>query len=174
MWQFLAGGKDLHGPQASGLIVGRTDLIEACRANGAPHQRFARAMKVGKEEMVGLLAAVEWYLQQDHAARAAHYEAVVQSWVSTFVDWPGITARRDFPNEAGQPVPRTLIEFDPILCGLTAVEVRQRLWEGDPPVAVAPAGITGIYLTPDTLESGEEHIIAGRLKQILQLAPQHA
>jgi len=170
----FSGGKDLCGPQASGLIVGRTDLVEACRANGAPHQRLARAMKVGKEEMVGLLAALEWYLQQDYGARAVQYEAIVQSWVTALVDWQGVTARRDFPNEAGQPVPRTLIEFEPALCGLTAAEVRQRLWEGDPPIAVASAGIAGIYITPDTLESGEEHIIAERLKQILQLAPRHA
>src|SRR5947208_2250469 len=58
----FSGGKALRGPQATGLVLGRATLIEAIRANGAPHQRLARAMKVGKEEMLGLLAAVRRYL----------------------------------------------------------------------------------------------------------------
>ncbi len=163
----FSGGKELCGPQASGLIVGRADLIEACRVNGSPHQHLGRPMKVGKEEMIGLLAAVEWYLGQDHAARMARYEEVVRFWIEAVGAIPGVAARRDFPNEAGQPVPRMLITFDPALCGLTGAEVRQQLWESDPPIAVAQAGVTGIYLTPDTLESGEEQIVAEGLRQIL-------
>src|SRR5690606_15924451 len=62
----FSGGKDLHGPQASGLILGRKDLIEACAVNGSPNASIGRPMKVGKEEMVGLLAAVKWYLGLDH------------------------------------------------------------------------------------------------------------
>jgi D-glucosaminate-6-phosphate ammonia-lyase len=163
----FSGGKELCGPQASGLIVGRADLIEACRVNGSPNQHFGRPMKVGKEEMIGLLAAVEWYLGQDHAARMARYEEVVRFWIEAVGAIPGVVARRDFPNEAGQPVPRVLITFASALCGLTGVEVRQQLWENDPPIAVAPSGVTGIYLTPDTLEPGEEQIVAEGLRQIL-------
>jgi D-glucosaminate-6-phosphate ammonia-lyase len=164
----FSGGKDLRGPQASGLIVGRADLIEACRVNGAPNQHFGRPMKVGKEELVGLLAAVELYLAQDHAARIAGYETIVQFWVESLSDLPGVAARRDFPNEAGQPTPRALVSLDPAVCGLTGAEMRQHLWEGEPRIAVAPAGQTGISMTPDTLEPGEEEMVAGRVREVIE------
>jgi L-seryl-tRNA(Ser) seleniumtransferase len=164
----FSGGKDLRGPQASGLIVGRADLIAACAENGAPHQRLGRPMKVGKEEMVGLLAAVEWYLQQDHTARMAGFEATVRYWVDSFSDWPGVTARRDYPNEAGRPLPWALLKFDPAVTGLTATEIQQQLWDGDPRIAVSLAGPQGIHLAPDTVEPGEAEIITDQLKEILR------
>lgn len=164
----FSGGKDLRGPQASGLIVGRADLIAACAENGAPHQRLGRAMKVGKEEMIGLLAAVDWYLQQDHQARLADFEATVEFWVDSFSDWPGVTARRDYPNEAGRPLPWALLEFDPAVTGLNATEIRQQLWESNPRIAVSLAGRHGLHLTPDTLEPGQAEIVADGIKRILQ------
>jgi D-glucosaminate-6-phosphate ammonia-lyase len=166
----FSGGKDLRGPQASGLILGRADLIEAVFHHGAPHQRLGRPMKVGREEMIGLLTALELYLQQDHTARIARFEAIVQGWVEQFNRLPGASARRDFPNEAGQPVPRLLLELDSERAGLTGAELRQRLWEGDPRIAVAPAGERGVYITPDTLEPGEEELIAERVTAIVQAA----
>lgn len=163
----FSGGKDLRGPQASGLILGRPDLVEACAANGAPHQRLARAMKVGKEEMLGLLAAVERYLDQDHERRIARFERVVRWWVETFAAFDGVWARRDFPNEAGQPTPRALVEVEPSVVGVTAEQIRDTLWAGDPPIAVASAEKSGILLTPDTLCDGEERIVTDRLCNIL-------
>lgn len=166
----FSGGKDLCGPQASGLIVGRADLIAACATHGAPHQRLGRPMKVGKEEMIGLLAAVELYLNQDHAARLMRFEETVAHWIAAAQAWPGVTARRDFPNEAGQPTPRALLHFDPAVCGLTSADVQQQLWDGEPAIAGALAE-GGISLTPDTLEPGETQIIVDRLGQLL--APRH-
>ena len=163
----FSGGKDIRGPQASGLIVGRADLIEACIENGTPHQRFGRAMKVGKEEMVGLLAAVELYFQLDHAARMAGFETTVQFWIDSFSNWPGVAARRDYPNEAGRPLPWALLEFDPAVTGLTTAEIQQQLWDGNPRIAVSLTGSHGIHLAPDTVEPGEAEIIAEKIKQIL-------
>lgn len=170
----FSGGKDLRGPQPSGLVLGRADLIEAVFLHGAPHQRLGRPMKVGREEMVGLLTAIELYLREDHAARIARYETIVQDWVDQFNQLPGTTARRDFPNEAGQPVPRLLLELDPERAGLTGAELRQRLWDGDPRIAVAPAGERGVYITPDTLEPGEEALIAERVTTIVRDAASRA
>jgi uncharacterized pyridoxal phosphate-dependent enzyme len=167
----FSGGKDLRGPQASGLIVGREDLIEACFVHGAPNQRLARPMKVGKEEMAGLVTAVALYLQQDHEARMAEIEATVQRWIAAFDGQPGLHARRDFPNEAGQPVPRALIEIDAAVTGVTAEEVRRRLWEGDPAIAVSPAGSDGIYLTADTLDGQDAAIVTERLAELLTGVP---
>lgn len=165
----FSGGKDLRGPQASGLILGRADLIEACREHGAPHQRLARLSKVGKEEIAGLLTAVEHYLQEDHAARMAGFEQTVNGWVRAFdCKHAGITARRDFPNEAGQPVPRVRIDLDLCMTQLTGPEIQRQLWEGDPAVAIAVEGDDRIFLTPDTLEPGEDKIVANQLNMVLR------
>lgn len=80
----FSGGKDLRGPQASGLIVGSAAMIAAITTNGSPHQRLGRPMKVGKEEMIGLLAAAEHYVGEDWRERAQRYEAKVASWVAHF------------------------------------------------------------------------------------------
>jgi L-seryl-tRNA(Ser) seleniumtransferase len=180
----FSGGKDLRGPQSSGLIVGKADLIEACFSAGTPHPYIGRPMKVGKEEMLGLLAAVELYLADDHATRDIRFEDIVAGWVREFDGLPGVHARRDFPNEAGQPVPRCLIEIDAALSGLDGNAVRWRLWDGEPRIAVQNAGALGLhvtadavdpdprglYLTPDCLEPGEEHVVTERLREILGIS----
>ena len=107
----FSGSKDLAGPQAFGLVLGKKDLIERIRGYGAPNQGVGRPIKVGKEEMMGLLAAVERYLKLDHESLLQTYEARVQYWISGLNGKNGILAQRDFPNEAGQPVPRTLVEL---------------------------------------------------------------
>jgi L-seryl-tRNA(Ser) seleniumtransferase len=163
----FSGGKDLRGPQASGLIVGRADLIEAIRVHGAPNQRLGRPMKVGKEEMVGLLAAVERYVRLDHAARLAGHEETVRRWVALFDGRPGLSARRGFPNEAGQPVPRVLIEIDPAVTGVTAQEAQRRLWEGDPRIAVPLSGSNVLSLTTDCLDGDDERIVLERVAEVL-------
>ena len=73
----FSGGKNLRGPQCSGMLLGRKDLIQKAYANSAPHNRFARIAKVGKEEIVGLLTAVELYLERDHAAERKEYHAML-------------------------------------------------------------------------------------------------
>ena len=85
----FSGGKDLHGPQASGLLVGTKAMIAAVAVNGSPNQRLGRPMKVGKEEMIGLLAAVERYVAIDWRERAEDYEEIVRA-----VDHPPSTSGR--------------------------------------------------------------------------------
>ena len=166
----FSGGKELRGPQASGLVVGRADLIAGCAAVASPHQRLGRPMKVGKEEMMGLLAAVELYLSEDYAARQAHFEAIVAGWIATFHALPGVTASRSFPNEAGQPVPRVHLTLDPATAGLTGDELIAALWDGDPRIAVAPAEDGGVDITPDTLEPGEDQLVAARVASLIESA----
>lgn len=161
----FSGGKGLRGPQSTGLILGRADLVEACALHASPNNSLGRPMKVGKEEMVGLLAAIERYLALDHAALAAHRERVVAWWVAELNNLPGIAARRDFPSEAGQPIPRALVTFDASL-GLTGESVRRALLAGDPAVDVAVAGEAGIYLNPEPLEAGEEEVVCRRFRSI--------
>ena len=158
----FSGGKDFHGPQASGLLVGTEAMIAAIAINGSPHQRLARPMKVGKEEMIGLLAAVERYVAEDWQDRARRYEATVERWVEHFGGLPGVSASRIFPNEAGQPTPRCRVAFG-AETGLSGAEVARLLWEGDPRIAVAVDGPDGISITPELLEEGEESILLDRI-----------
>jgi L-seryl-tRNA(Ser) seleniumtransferase len=125
-------------------------------------------MKVGKEEMVGVLAAVKWYLGLDHEARAARHEKWVADWCAALNQIPGVTAERSFPNGSGQPVPRAKVTLDVERLGITGDEVVQRLLDGDPAIAVVPDGRTGIYLNPYTLNPGEEKIVQEQLVALLQ------
>src|SRR5215210_741212 len=158
----FSGGKDFHGPQSSGLLVGTEAMIAAVAVNGSPHQRLARPMKVGKEEMIGLLAAVERYVEGDWQDRARRYEAIIERWVEHFGSLPGISASRIFPNEAGQPTPRCRISFG-AETELTGAEVAKLLWDGDPRIAVAVDGPDAISMTPELLEEGEESILFDRI-----------
>ncbi len=177
LWAFTAlgadmvifsGGKDLRGPQSSGLLLGRKQWIEACHAIGAPHPGLGRPMKVGKEEMVGLLAAVRRYLRLDQQARRAEDEALVQQWCTTLNGlFPDLCARRSFPNEAGQPLPRMEVDFasssrwarDKVITALLA---------GEPAISVAPGPDNSIFVNPMTLEPVERPQVIARLVEVLQ------
>lgn len=162
LWNFTAvrgadiavfsGGKDLRGPQASGLIVGRADLVTAARLHGSPNQRLGRALKTGKEEIMGLVAAVERYMSLDHEARAKQWERIVDEWRGPLSLLPSVTAERDDLNEAGQPVPRLIIHW---VGGPSAEELIAELADGDPRLAVAYVGQRSIGLTPDTVADDE-------------------
>jgi L-seryl-tRNA(Ser) seleniumtransferase len=165
----FSGGKDFRGPQASGLLVGTQAMIDAIAVNGSPYQRLARPMKVGKEEMIGLLTAVERYVAEDWRERAARYEETVARWVAHFSALPGLRAERIFPNEAGQPTPRSRVTFASDL-GLTGAEAARLLWEGDPRVAVAVDGPDAISFTPELLEEGEETILLERIGALAKVA----
>lgn len=158
----FSGGKGLRGPQASGLIVGRRPLVEAARANAAPHQRLARPMKVGKEEIAGLVRAVELYLARDHDAERAGWDQTVAGWIDALDGVSGLTAAREELNEAGQPIPRVLVTAP------GADELRAELWDGDPRVHVLRATADSFYLTPDTLEPGQAELVADRILEAVK------
>jgi len=163
----FSGGKDLRGPQSSGLVVGRKEIIEAMRVNGNPNHSIGRPMKVGKEEMVGLLKAVELYVDMDQETRLSQDEETVAGWCLELGKIEGVHAERSFPNEAGQPLPRARVTIDDAVTGLTRDQVVDELLNGNPAIAVAKAGQDGIYLNPMTLADGEEEIVLERLKAIL-------
>ncbi len=163
----FSGGKGLRGPQASGLVLGRADLIVACRANGNPNASIGRPMKVGKEEMVGLLAAVEWSLARDEGAIIAGYEATVMRWIEGLQDIAGVTAARGYPSLAGLPWGRVIVSFGP-QSAQERDEVVTALWEGTPAITVQPIGNDAIALNPQPLEEGEDILVLDALRQILK------
>jgi L-seryl-tRNA(Ser) seleniumtransferase len=158
----FSGGKDLRGPQSSGLIVGRRDLIDACFLIGAPHHGVGRPLKAGKEEIVGLLAAVEWYMAQDEEGRLRWAERFVARAIEQ-LSGPGVEVQRCFPNEAGQPIPRALVTFTGDDAGQRRDRVVQLLQAGRPSVEVAPDGADGIYVNPTTVDEYEEDPLFDRL-----------
>ncbi len=163
----FSGGKGLRGPQSSGLILGRKDLVDACAFNACPRSFIGRPMKVGKEEIAGLLAAVKWYLSLDHERLMETYENQVKYVMDECSKLPHVSARRGFPSEAGQPMPRAEVMFDEQALGMTQGEVLTRLREGEPSIALGGAGSNGINVNPQTLEPGQEKIIVDRIKEII-------
>ncbi|MCA9987387.1 MAG: aminotransferase class V-fold PLP-dependent enzyme [Anaerolineales bacterium] len=162
----FSGGKDLRGPQTTGLVVGRADLIEAIRRNGSPNHSFGRPMKVGKEEMMGLLKAVELYLEIDQELRREADEATVAGWCETLNALPGVNASRGFPNEAGQPLPYARVQIDPAT-GKTRDQVQAELLAGDPAISVATVGDDALFVNPMTLDGDERDLVLARLLAVL-------
>ncbi|MCL6510003.1 MAG: aminotransferase class V-fold PLP-dependent enzyme [Anaerolineae bacterium] len=166
----FSGGKDLRGPQTTGLVVGQRWLIQAMRRLASPNHGIGRPMKVGKEEMAGLLAAVKRYIALDHEDRRERDERVVASWCATFNALPGIRAMRVFPNEAGQPLPRCELLIDPRQANITRDELVARLWDGNPRISVSAdtEDTEGILLNPMTLTDEEVRIVEQRILSLLR------
>jgi D-glucosaminate-6-phosphate ammonia-lyase len=166
----FSGGKGLRGPQASGLILGRKNLIEACAFNACPRAFIGRPMKAGKEEIVGLMTAVRRYLDLDHEALARQYEEQVSHVMGAFAGRRHLVVSRCFPSEAGQPMPRAEIVLDEKALGLSRDELLARLKAGEPAISLAPAGERGVYVNPQTLQPGEERVVARRVLEEIDRA----
>lgn len=162
----FSGGKGLCGPQSSGLVLGRQAIIDRCYPNSPPNASIGRPMKVGKEELCGILAAVEHHLSLDQAQLARRYEDQVNHVMQAVANVPGVSTIRAWPSEAGQPIPRALLTFGPG-SRLSRDQVIAALLAGDPAIEVGPVGQDGLYVNPQTLEPGEERLIAERLQTIL-------
>lgn len=163
----FSGGKGLCGPQSSGLVLGRQDLIIGCIANGSPNTAIGRPLKVGKEELFGILAAVEWTLSRNEPEVIAGYEQVVQTWINGWRDLPGITVERGYPSEAGQPFGRVILTF-----GANAVisrsDLTKALWDGDNCIAVSELGDDQIGINPQTVQDFEVDIILQAVRTALE------
>jgi len=95
------------------------------------------------------------------------WEAQVQAVITAFDSVPGVSARRSFPSEAGQPMPRAEISFDEAVLGITRDDILKRLRGGEPSIALAAAGEHGVFVNPQTLQPGQERTICERLRAVL-------
>jgi D-glucosaminate-6-phosphate ammonia-lyase len=164
----FSGGKALCGPASSGLIVGSARFIERIARNAAPLDRLGRPMKAGKEELIGLLAAVEWYLRQDQAALSRRYEAVVDHFLTWARDRTDVEVTREELGEAGQPTPRALIRLrEPGRPRGSRDELLATLRATPPRIDLLPAGDDAFYVAPETLLPGEEQLVRERLAEVL-------
>jgi L-seryl-tRNA(Ser) seleniumtransferase len=178
----FSGGKGLRGPQCSGLLLGRKDLIEAAKKNNSPNSNtVGRGMKVAKEEIVGLVAAVDWFLKQDDAAMEAEYRQRADRIAKHLNSIPTLQTQIFIP-EVANHVPHLLIIYDQNRIKITGAEVMQKMREGKPRIELNPstggspasAGLPGgpntIVVGVWMLQPGEDIIVAKRLREVLQEA----
>jgi L-seryl-tRNA(Ser) seleniumtransferase len=167
----FSGGKALRGPQASGLLVGRADLIEAAHANNNPHSdTIARTAKVGKEEIMGLLAAVEVYAKRDHAADMKLWGGMMQSVARDLKRIKSVTAEVYLPPyPGGHPVPYLRVKWNQQSVPITYQDCAKRLRDGEPRIEVNAAA-DEMTLASYLLNPGEERIVGWRLAEILEQA----
>lgn len=165
----FSGGKDIRGPQSSGFILGRKDLIDACFLNSNPYSAIGRPFKVDKETMVGLLTAVKLYLQQDFARELEQWHAQTDYVVRVLSELPGVNVTKGVGISPGiQPecVPRTYITWDYEMYDLSKEQLVEELKQGDPGIVVSTFPQEGIDINPHMLNLGEEKIVATRVLEV--------
>ena len=133
-----SGGKCIRGPQCAGLVLGEKNLLQAAWANSAPHHAFGRSLKVGKEEIMGMLAAVEAWTRRDHKAEYAQWEAWLDHISKRVTQVDGVTAEVKEP-EQGQlsnRSPRLVIHWDGARLGITGQEMSKLLLDTEPRIVL--------------------------------------
>lgn len=162
----FSGGKHICGPQSSGVLAGRKDLIDAAWLNSSPHSDSnGRAMKVNKEEMIGLLAALEHYVKLDFAALDRESERQAAFLIEGLKPLNVKTAKSPF--DRTRKVHRVLVSWDEQQRKLTSAEARQKLMEGEPRIAALanPDG-QGLEFTFMMNSPGDEKLLLRRLQQL--------
>jgi D-glucosaminate-6-phosphate ammonia-lyase len=168
-----SGGKCFRGPQCAGLLLGRKDLVQAAWLNSAPHHSFGRPMKVGKEEIMGMLAAVEAWVKRDHDAEWKQWEGWLGTIREKVTQVPGIRTEILLPSGPSNYSPQLRISFDPAKLGATGTEIAEALLAGDPRIVV-PAGDGNLTVMPYMMMPGEDSIVAEKIRQALVNPPRQA
>jgi len=177
----FSGGKGMRGPQNTGLLLGRKDLIDAAVANAMPNSNtIGRGMKVAKEEIVGMVAAVDWFLSQSDEAMNAEFTARANRIADHLKGIPGLEARIVIPPVANR-VPHLVLTYDQTRVKISASVVADDLRYGEPCIELNPStghqnadGVTGaedaIVVGVWMLQPGEDLIVARRLREVLNKA----
>jgi L-seryl-tRNA(Ser) seleniumtransferase len=165
----FSGGKGIRGPQSAGLLLGKRKYIEAARMHTPPRgETIGRGMKVNKEEVLGMLAALELYLQKDHKTEWAMWEAQIKLISDSALEIKGVETEIHVPKYANH-VPSLRIRWNQNLVNITPNEVRDQLKNGHPSIQTvgdnSTVGITTWMMVP-----GQERIVAKRVSEILSSA----
>lgn len=167
----FSGGKCICAPQSSGILMGRKDLIEAARLNTSPYSdTVGRGLKVNKEEMLGLLVALENYLKRDHAAEAREWDRRVDLITKAAKKLPSVTSKVDVP-EIANHTPHLKLTWDQSKIKISPLDVKKQLLESEPSIEVTPSTSKDeLVVTVWMLKPGEAEIVARRIAEVLKAA----
>ena len=160
-----SGGKGIRGPQNTGLLVGRADLVRAAMANGAPNAAVGRPAKVAKEDIVGLVTALELFLEEDHRAEWERHAEEAARIVAALDGLAGIEAVIE-DDDSVWTAPTVLIRIDADETGLTPERVMEALRNGEPPI-MARVFQGRLLVDPHCLRGDEVAIVARRVREEL-------
>jgi D-glucosaminate-6-phosphate ammonia-lyase len=166
-----SGGKGIRGPQSTGILAGRRNLIRAATLNASPNQAIGRAAKTSKEEIVGLVTALELFLAEDEKAELERYRQTCASIVEALADIPGLRCVVE-EDPVNRVLPHAVIYFEPSWTGSSGRAVQVALAEGDPHVYVQQGPHQGGYfdeiaVDAINLQPGDAEIVAARLREEL-------
>lgn len=168
----FSGGKAIRGPQCAGLLIGRKDLVACALLNNSPHEdTLGRSQKVGKEEIVGMVKALELYLNQDHDALAKEWQERLEGISHEITRVPGVTTSFFVPDIANH-VPHMQINWDPARISLTPRQASDLLRNSEPSIAMGGGeDRPGLVMNSFMLKPAEDKIVAG---QLVRLFRQHS
>ena len=162
-----SGGKGLLGPQSAGLLLGRRELIEAARLNNNPNSdSVGRSNKVNKEEVVGMLVALELFLERDHDATWREWTRRCKRIEQALKGIPGVSTEVFVP-EIANAVPHLRIRWEYKSSGLDAEQAAERLRQGEPSIEVRPRSEDGLEIAVWMLDPGDERIVARMVRGVL-------
>ena len=169
-----SGGKCMRGPQAAGLLIGEKDLTKAAWFQASPHHNFGRAFKVGKEEIMGILAAVRQWGKRDHAAEQAMWTSWLKTIESKLKDLPSTRFEYLHPEDLSNRAPRLRVYWDANVLKTTGAELVTKLDAATPRVmldggsGVRPDNMqSSLTVMPYMLDAGEERIVADAIYRAL-------
>jgi L-seryl-tRNA(Ser) seleniumtransferase len=173
----FSGGKGIRGPQNAGLLLGRKYLTDLAQKNNNPGEGVGRGMKVAKEQIVGMVAAVDWVLSHTEESMQGDYQKRADLIAAAMKGIPSVTTETVVPKIANH-VPHLLIRFDPSVSGVTTKEIVAKLREGTPSIELNPNTgeppnqgipsnantlVVGVWM----LQPGEDAIVGRRIREAL-------
>lgn len=169
-----SGGKCIRGPQSAGFVLGEKSLLAAAWLNSAPHHAFGRSLKVGKEEIMGMLAAVEAWKRRDHAAEWKTWETWIGHIAARVEAVAGVTTEARQPQGLSNRSPALVIRWDAEKLGIAATELHKLAFDTEPRIVLASAADrpgSSVSVMPYMLVPGDERIVANKLHALLSKPP---
>jgi uncharacterized pyridoxal phosphate-dependent enzyme len=173
-----SGGKCLRGPQCAGLLLGRKDLVQAAWYQAAPHHNVGRSMKVGKEEIMGMLTAVEMWTKRDHDAEWNTWKSWLANIETKVKPLPSVTTEYLMPEDLSNHAPRLRIKWDGNTLKITGTELAKTLDAGSPRIQFDESSGTrpdhmdsSLTIMPYMMMPGDDKIVADAIFTTLSSPP---